>query len=154
MPLAGACHPEWGYLAPAPNFLRTARIFIIAAAIGAMASAAIFCSLIYRPAAETSVAEQTLVHAVDPTAGAGRMAVALPPQPHSERCLVLEPRRAADAGATPLQSDAASGHARSGSPRSRRGRRHLIGAPRVCSCLARPKPENNGNGNADRARFC
>jgi hypothetical protein len=116
MPLAGACHPEWGYLAPAPNFLRTARIFIIAAAIGAMASAAIFCSLIYRPAAETSVAEQTLVHAVDPTAGAGRMEDALPPQPHSERCLVLEPRRAADAGATPLQSDAASGHARSGSP--------------------------------------
>lgn len=40
------------------------------------------------------------MHAVDPTAGAGRMADALPPQPQSERCLVLEPRRAADAGAT------------------------------------------------------
>ena len=35
MRLAGTCHPEWGYLAPAPNFMRTARIFIIAAAIGA-----------------------------------------------------------------------------------------------------------------------
>ncbi len=78
MPLAGACHPEWGYLAPAPNFLRIARIFMIAAAIGAMASAAVFCSLIYRPAAETSVVERTLVHAVDPTAGAGTMADALP----------------------------------------------------------------------------
>ena len=117
MPLAGACHAEWGYLAPAPNVLRTARIFIIAAAIGAMASAAIFCSLMYRPAAETSVAERTLVHAVDPTSGAGMMADALPPQPQSERCLVLEPRGTADAGATLLQSDATSAaHARSGSP--------------------------------------
>ena len=117
MPLAGACHPEWGYLAPAPNFLRIARIFMIAAAIGAMASAAIFCSLIYRPAAETSVVERTLVHAVDPTAGAGTMADALPGQPQSECCLVLEPRRTADAGVTPLRSDATSvAHARSGSP--------------------------------------
>jgi len=154
MRFGGACHPEWGDLASGPNFLRTARIFIIAAAIGAIASAAIFGSLIYRPAAETSVAERTLVHAVDPTAGAARMADALPPQPQSERCLVLKPRRAADAGATPLQSDATSAHARSGSPAPAGGRRHLTGAPRVCSCLARPKPENNGNGNANRARFC
>ena len=106
MRLGGACHPEWGYLASAPNFLRTARIFIIAAAIGAMASAAVFCSLIYRPAAETSVAERTLVHAVDPTAVAGRTADAVLPQPQSEHYLVLEPRRAADAGAMPLQRDA------------------------------------------------
>ena len=61
------------FLASAPNFFRTARIFIIAAAISAMISAAIFCSLIYRPAAETSVAERTLVHAVELTAGAGRI---------------------------------------------------------------------------------
>ena len=44
------------------------------------------------------------------------MAVALPPQPQSERCLILEPPRAADAGATPLQSDATVAHARSDSP--------------------------------------
>jgi hypothetical protein len=56
------------------------------------------------------------VHAVDPSAVAGRTADALPPQPQSERCLVLEPRRAVDAGAMPLQSDANSAHARSDSP--------------------------------------
>ena len=115
MRLGAARHPEWGYLASAPNFLRTARTFIIAAAIGVMASAAIFCSLTYRPAAETSVAVRTLVHPVDPTAVAGRTADAVLPQPQSEHCLVLEPRRAADAGAMPLQRDANTAHARSNS---------------------------------------
>jgi hypothetical protein len=28
-------HPEWGYLAPAPSFVRTARLFLLATAIGA-----------------------------------------------------------------------------------------------------------------------
>ncbi len=73
MPLTGLRHQEWGYLSAGPNRLRTARRVIISGAIGAMASAATFCSLIYRPAAEPSVAERTLVHAVDPTAGAGRI---------------------------------------------------------------------------------
>ena len=52
--------------APAPNFLQTARIFIIAAAIGAVAGAAVCCSLMYQPASEVfSIADRTLVHTVD-----------------------------------------------------------------------------------------
>ena len=63
---AGNFNPEWGYIAPAPNFLRTARVFVVAAAIGAMASAAVVFSLMDRPAAETSVAARTLVQPVEP----------------------------------------------------------------------------------------
>ena len=72
MRLGAARHPEWGYLASAPNFLRTARTFIIAAAIGVMASAAIFCSLTYRPAAETSVAVRTFVQSCRSDRGGGQ----------------------------------------------------------------------------------
>jgi hypothetical protein len=53
---AGNFNPEWGYIAPAPNFLRTARVFVAAAAIGATVSAAVVFSLMDRPATETSVA--------------------------------------------------------------------------------------------------
>ena len=34
-------NPEWGYVAPAPGFMRTARLIVIAAIIGATAGAAI-----------------------------------------------------------------------------------------------------------------
>ena len=81
------------------KLLADARIFIIAAAIGAMASAAVCCSLIHRPAAQASIAERTLVHAVDLTAGAGTTTDALPLQQQSAHWLVPEPRRAEDPGA-------------------------------------------------------
>jgi hypothetical protein len=54
-------NPEWGYLAPAPSFMRSARLVIVAAAIGATAGAAVVLSLVDRPAAEESVAARTLV---------------------------------------------------------------------------------------------
>src|ERR1700733_5770005 len=63
---AGNFNPEWGYIAPAPNLLRTARVFVVAAAIGATASAAVVFSLMDQPAAETSVAARTLVQPVGP----------------------------------------------------------------------------------------
>ena len=43
MRFAGNFHPEWGYLAPAPNFMRTARVVVVATAIGATAGAAVVC---------------------------------------------------------------------------------------------------------------
>ncbi len=49
MRFAGNFHSEWGYLAPAPNFMRTARIVVVATAIGATASAAVVLSLVDRP---------------------------------------------------------------------------------------------------------
>ena len=36
MRYAGWLHPEWGYLAPAPSFLRTVRIALVSAAISAI----------------------------------------------------------------------------------------------------------------------
>jgi hypothetical protein len=34
-------HPEWGYLAPAPSFIRTVRIVFIATAVGAAVGAGV-----------------------------------------------------------------------------------------------------------------
>jgi hypothetical protein len=59
-------NPEWGYLAPAPSFMRTVRIVVVAAAVGASAGAAVVFSLVDRPAAEESVAARTL--ALEPAA--------------------------------------------------------------------------------------
>jgi hypothetical protein len=54
-------NPEWGYVAPALGFMRTARLIVVAAIIGATAGAAIVFSLLDRPVAEESVAARTLV---------------------------------------------------------------------------------------------
>jgi len=58
-------HPEWGYLAPAPNFIRTARIVFIAVAVGGIAGAGVVLSLVERPVGETSVAARTLARPVE-----------------------------------------------------------------------------------------
>jgi hypothetical protein len=60
MRYAGSSHPEWGFLAPQPSFLRTTRLVMIAAAVGAIAGSAAVLGLVDRPA-ETSVAARTLV---------------------------------------------------------------------------------------------
>ena len=54
-------NPEWGYVAPAPGIMRTARVIVVAAIIGATAGAAIVFSLLDRPVAEESVAARSLV---------------------------------------------------------------------------------------------
>lgn len=77
MRFANNFNPEWGYLAPAPNFARTARIVVIAAAIGATAGAAVVLSLVEHPGAEeSSVAARTLVQPADSGASQGRAAQA------------------------------------------------------------------------------
>jgi hypothetical protein len=58
-------HPEWGYLAPAPRFLRSVRLVVITAAIAATASAGVVFALARQPVAEASVAMRTLVPAPD-----------------------------------------------------------------------------------------
>jgi hypothetical protein len=54
--------PEWGQMAPAPSLMRTARMVVVATAIGATAGAAVVLSLIDRPA-QGAIAEanKTLV---------------------------------------------------------------------------------------------
>ena len=80
---AGNFHPEWGYLAPAPSFMRTLRIALVATAIGATAGAAVVVSLVARPASGTatsSIAAHALVTGV-PVVNAASAAVAPPPAP-------------------------------------------------------------------------
>ena len=104
---AGNFNPEWGYIAPAPNFLRTARVFVVAAAIGATASAAVVFSLMDRPAAETSVAARTLVQPVEPARSAPLVAQV---QPQFEETSVLQAQRADAAGAIRPQGAAGVVH--------------------------------------------
>ena len=63
---AGNFSPEWGYLAPAPSFARTARVVLVATAIGATAGAGVVLSLIDRPAEpeKTPVAARAIVTSV------------------------------------------------------------------------------------------
>lgn len=68
MRFAGNFNPEWGYLAPAPSFVRTVRIAVVAAAVGATAGAAVGFSLVDRPVAEGSVAARTLARPTDSAA--------------------------------------------------------------------------------------
>jgi hypothetical protein len=64
---AGNFHPDWGYLAPAPSFMRTARIVLVATAIGATAGAAVMISLVPHSAtdaADAPIAAHALVTSV------------------------------------------------------------------------------------------
>src|SRR5215468_5185711 len=62
----GNFSPEWGYLAPAPSFARTARVVLVATAIGATAGAGVVLSLIDRPSEpeKTPVAARAIVTSV------------------------------------------------------------------------------------------
>jgi len=73
---AGNFSPEWGYLAPAPSLLRTARVVIVATAVGATAGAAVVLSLVERPVVE---ADRTPAHAIVTSVQASP--IAAPPQP-------------------------------------------------------------------------
>jgi hypothetical protein len=64
MPHSLNFHPEWGCLAPAPSLLRTMRIVLVATAVGATAGGGVVLSLVGHSAAQTSVAERTLVRPI------------------------------------------------------------------------------------------
>jgi len=117
---AGNFNPEWGYLAPTPNFLRTARVFIVAAAIGATASAAVVFSLMDRPSAETSVAASTLVQPVEPAPPARSAAIVAQLQKQSElpseHSSVSKARHTNAPGAMRPQGAAVVAHMGAGSP--------------------------------------
>ena len=61
MPHAPNVNPEWGYIAPAPNVMRMARLILVAAIIGATGGAVTVFSLLDRPVAQELVAASTLV---------------------------------------------------------------------------------------------
>jgi hypothetical protein len=83
MRFGGNFNPEWGYLAPAPSFMRTARIVVVATAIGATAGAAVVLSLAERPmpgALADAGKSLVVVHSlVQPAEAATPVAAALAP---------------------------------------------------------------------------
>jgi hypothetical protein len=88
MRFAGNFHPEWGYLAPAPNFMRTARVVVVATAIGATAGAAVVLSLAERSApgamadaGKTMVVVHSLVQPAEAAAPATTPIAATTPTP-------------------------------------------------------------------------
>ena len=83
MPYARNVNPEWGYVAPVPGVMRTALLVVVAAIIGATASAATVFSLLDRPVAEESVAARTLVtpDPKRPVTASTSVAAQQPPEP-------------------------------------------------------------------------
>lgn len=66
---AGNFNPEWGYLAPAPSFMRTVRVVVVASAVGATAGAGVVVALVEHPATavgDTSIAAHAVVTSVQP----------------------------------------------------------------------------------------
>jgi hypothetical protein len=133
---AGNLSPEWGYLAPAPSFARTARVVLVATAIGATAGAGVVLSLIDHPTEpeKTPVAARaivTSVHAaavpsVTPAAPAAtaapagappQLAVSAPPSSHSGNAIAPAPGSAVSAN-TPAAAPAPTAPAASASPAS------------------------------------
>jgi len=95
--LARSAHPEWGYLAPVPGFVRMARVALVACAVGATAGAGVVVSLLDR-LPERSVAARTLVREIEtprPTPGRS-LAVAFTPGEPALAVPALTPANAAD----------------------------------------------------------
>ena len=134
---AGNFNPEWGYLAPAPNFLRTTRLFVVAAAIGATASAAVVFSLMDRPAAETSVAARTLVQPVEPALPARSAPLVAQLQTQSEPASASQTQRADASSAMRPQGAAVAVYAGAASPvASELGAASTTQSPPIAAVLA------------------
>jgi len=130
---AGNFNPEWGYIAPAPNFLRTVRVLVVAAVIGAMASAAVVFSLTDRPVAETSVAARTLVQPVEPALPTRSAPLVTQLQTQSEQTSVSQTERADAVGAMRPQGAAVVARGGAGSPA---GAASTIQRPQIAAPLA------------------
>jgi type IV secretory pathway VirB10-like protein len=78
---AGNFSPEWGYLAPAPSFARTARIVLVATAIGATAGAGVVLTLVDRSPEprRASVAARAIVTSVHEAAAPIASQMSAPP---------------------------------------------------------------------------
>jgi hypothetical protein len=96
---AGNFHPEWGYLAPAPSFMRTVRIALVATAIGATAGAVVVVSLVERPGSNddnTSIAAHALVTSAPVITST---AAAAPAKSDASAAAVPVPQKLGQAGA-------------------------------------------------------
>ena len=108
MRFAGNFNPEWGYLAPAASFIRTVRIAVVAAAVGATAGAAVVFSLVDRPAAEASVAARTLARPADFAAARTLAQVQAKADAGQGRSAMLSPANAAAVSPSASETGASS----------------------------------------------
>jgi hypothetical protein len=138
MRFAGNFHPEWGYLAPAPNFMRTARVVVVATAIGATAGAAVVLSLAERsapgPVAEvgkTMVVVHSLVQPAEAAAPAAAPVAAATP--------VIAPIATA-APAAPAKVEASAAPSLPVTPPTN----PQISAPPVTASAPAPAPSDSG----------
>ena len=122
---------EWGYLAPAPSFLRSVRLVVVAATIAATASAAVVFALVRQPAAEASVAARTLAPPVE-VASAPKVPVAAELQTQSEHASMPDAQHAA--GATRRQSTPAVAQTGTTLFRRRRFRHRFKNVARARRC--------------------
>jgi hypothetical protein len=148
----GNFNPEWGYLSPAPSLLRTARVFVVAVAIGATASAAVVFSLMDRPAAETSVAARTLVLSAEPSQAAreAQRTAQQPPNsaraaqaPRSESPATAVPQVAAVAAHASIAPSATNEPGAAPSPQGSPAMAALAESPRMMTADPPPALENN-----------
>jgi len=117
---AGNFSSEWGYLAPAPSFARTARVVLVATAIGATAGAGVVLSLIDQPTEpeKTPVAARAIVTSIRtaavpsatpaapvatavPAIGPPQPGVSAPPSSHSGSAAAPAPASAKSANTPP-----------------------------------------------------
>jgi hypothetical protein len=97
-------HPEWGYLAPAPSFIRRVRVVLVATTLGAIVGAGVGLFPVSHQATELSVAARTLIRPIE-TASAGSAPVSQANAPSStKRLLPASNSRSVD-GATSKPSD-------------------------------------------------
>ena len=106
MRAGGNFHPEWGYLAPAPSFMRTARIVAVATAIGATAGAAVVLSLAGSSGSGSVLADGekslVVVHSfVQPAEAASAIAQPVAPPDVTAPVIVPSATSAAAASANP-----------------------------------------------------
>jgi len=144
---AGNFSPEWGYLAPAPSFMRTARIVLVATAIGATAGAGVVLSLVDHPAADgekTSIAARAIVvtsvqAATAPTApvttapvtsiAPGNAATNLAPQPAAQTKIPAVAPRSATIAPSQMPAGGQAGSAGVSAPQSPPGIAALTDTP-------------------------
>jgi len=86
---------EWGYLAPAPSFVRTVPIALLGMVIAATASGGVVLSLIDRPASQTSV----VAHTSAPYVQAAPTPVGAPETEQLKRLAAFQNESTKDSGA-------------------------------------------------------
>jgi len=99
-------HPEWGYLAPAPSFIRRVRVVLVATTLGAIVGAGVgLFPVSHQQATELSVAARTLIRPIETASAGANSQVSQANAPSSTKRLLLASNSRSVDGATNKPSD-------------------------------------------------